>query len=530
LKTNKILGLITVMCLSITSCGNKPLKTDTSEDIAELSVSSVSHNYTINKLDTDFDSISGINNGEIYGIDYSTYYSVYYADTELPDESKSFTSDLAGIFYLKEQNNKKYIYGYNQEDTYKIYTYSSDMTECSEIPFEDGHCTSVAPFQDGRIFVSVLDGLSNYLRIYSPDGEILNTVYPDLMNEGDDPWVYDSVVINDDKIILAVNRSENYEILAFDSNLEYIGNIYSDIEYSDNLKFSECNNAVYLCNTNYEQSTADFYSVSSDMSPLEYITSLPSVDYTVRCSGDYDFGYIKNDDLYGFKVSEDSSDKILDNTSPDYIFSCSGALNYVFSDNKHTQQLVKKGSAKNELIYELVDSDLFNYERLSYSEHFQALKYADRQYSVYDISLKNRDAEIIPLNLDDSYYVNDLLVSKSNIYVYLTDESDCCYIKIFDRSGSEVYEYSSENIITDFSVMNDGGLFIIEEDSISNEYLYSVFNAGKYEPVRLELSEIPEEQCLNACFPSYKDNSVYLMSDDYVYSAITTVKLQHLSH
>ena len=68
--------------------------------------------FELNHIDTDFDIISGISNGEIYGIDYSTYYSVYYADTESPDGSRSFTSDLAGIFYLKEQNDKKYIYGY----------------------------------------------------------------------------------------------------------------------------------------------------------------------------------------------------------------------------------------------------------------------------------------------------------------------------------------------------------------------------------------------------------------------------------
>lgn len=517
MKKNRILVLVTVLSLAISSCGKPKPDTDNAEILTELNNNAVYKNYTAKCINTDFDIVSGVYNDEIYGIDYSTYYSVFYADTLAPDIPEKFPSDLAGIFYLKEHNDKIYVYGYNQ-DNCKIYTFTSDMSAYTEIPVNVVHCTSIAPFDDGRIFVSILDGYKSCLRIYSADGEILNTVYPDFMNTGYTPWINDSIVMNDNLIVLSVKEAAGQRIIAFDNNLEYAGEISSDENILENVKFSDVGDAVYICDTSLDDNNADFYRLNSDMSPLEYITSVTDADYTINGSGIYDFGYISKNDLYGFNVSESSSTLICENVTPNFIISASDGLKYICSDNKHSQRLAKSGSPENELVYELVNSDLLNYERFSYNGHFQALKYEDRKYSVYDIALDSGKTDIIQLNMDDSLYVNDILVSNSNIYVYLIDEFDCCYIRIFDKNGNQINEYSSENRITDFSVMNDGGLFIIENDEISDSYKYAVLNPDGNAPVSLEADMIPEDEILTVCFPSNEDNVVYLMSENYIYS------------
>ena len=522
MNKTRFLILLMFSCLLLTSCvkqeaGNK----DEFKDKDVIQTGNTIKEYESEKIESDFDVLAGISGGIVYGINYSTNYSVHYANINSPEERYSFSSDLAGISCMKEQNGKLYIYGYNNNDSYKIYTYSDDMQIISEIADEEKQCMQIAPLHDGRIATYCLDGLRSYLTMYSADGEVLNKAYPDIFNTGGNLWMHDVIATDDDNILMLGKYNDEFHIYIFSAELELLDDIYFDCDYAENFWFSDCDGKIYLNRNSFDEAATEFYMINESDFSVEYVTSLISVDYTFPGSGDYDYLYAKNDEIYGFQIDGEKSNKILENISDDNLynfFTCSDGLCYCTNDNKHTEQIAKSDSGKKENVYKLVESDLFGCERLSYRDHFQALRYADNSYEAYDISLSTNEAEIISLDMDDSMYVIDALISSTNVYVDLMDDTETGYIRCFDRKGKEVYEYESAGNIEDFSVMSDGGLFLIETDVVTGEFIFSLLHGEEAEPVRLTLSGLPDEEIIAACFPSQEDNTVLLMSENYLYS------------
>lgn len=524
IKLNKTRFLILLMlsCFLLTSCVKQGAGNNNGfKDKDVIQTARVIKEYEAEKIKSDFDVLAGISNEIIYGINYDTYYSVYYADVNSPEIRNTFLSDLAGISCLKERNDKLYVYGYNNNGSYKIYTYSEDMQIISEIADEDKQCRQIAPLQDGRIIAYCLDGLRSYLTMFSADGEVLNETYPEVFNIGGSLWIDDVIATDDDNILMLGKYNDEFHIYIFSAELELLDDIYFDCDYAENFWFSDCDGKIYLNRNSFDEAATEFYMINESDFSVEYVTSLISVDYTLPGSGDYDYLYAKNDEIYGFQIDGEKSDRILENISDDNLynfFTCSDGLCYCTNDNKHTEQIAKSDSGKKKNVYKLVESDLFGCERLSYRDHFQALRYADNSYEAYDISLSTNEAEIISLDMDDSMYVIDALISSTNVYVDLMDDTETGYIRCFDRKGKEVYEYESAGNIEDFSVMSDGGLFLIETDVVTGEFIFSLLHGEEAKPVRLTLSGLPDEEIIAACFPSQEDNTVLLMSENYLYS------------
>ena len=152
MNKTRFLILLMLSCFLLTSCVKQGAGNNNEfKDKDVIQTARVIKEYEAEKIKSNFDVLSGISDGITYGINYSTNYSVYYVNINSPEERYSFSSDLAGISCMKEQNGKLYIYGYNNNDSYKIYTYSDDMQIISEVADEEKQCMQIAPLHDGRI-------------------------------------------------------------------------------------------------------------------------------------------------------------------------------------------------------------------------------------------------------------------------------------------------------------------------------------------------------------------------------------------
>lgn len=522
MSKKQIIALLFTMCFILSSCSKKvvrPVEGESSSVSENISVTGEElPYYTAEKIEISDGTAVGICNGEIICCGGKWNYSVGYSDCRSPDEKYAMPSDLKGVSVIKEKNEKVYCYGFDGEDNNKISIFSSDMSETHEINDEAGSVYCISPDKSGNVITCSMDDGEVCFQKFSENGDSLEIKkYDASFFNGENYMFPEDIVVSDSgNLFFHYDNNDGCHISVFSDSFEFVSELPN--EYKLDMVFSENDNKIYVCDSQFEENVYNFYCIDESEMVLDYAGTLTGVDSVLAGAGVYDYFYYIDTDLYGYRIEEDSSVKITSDTTAEHLFSNNNDLKMVVSDDIYFEEVYgidKDGSKR--FIFGLDDSEYTDYEKQCYPDHFQIVQTGD-DVCIYDIDTRSGDSELINLDIDDNRLINNILINPSYELVYYFDENTGnTGLSVYDRNGEEIVQLSSAEELIDSAVLNNSDYFLLCYDYNKETTYPSVIHPGNNQITPVSFEGIGDEEYVSRCFASCEENTVFVMTETNIY-------------
>lgn len=525
MSRKQITASLFTMCFILSSCSKKAVRPVEGENCSVSDNISVTGEelpyYTAEKIEINDGTAAGVCNGEIICYGGKRNYSVGYSDCRSPDEKYAMPSELKGVSVIKEKNEKVYCYGFDGEDNNKISIFSSDMSETHEINDEAGSVYCISPDKYGNVITCSMSDGEVCFQKFSENGDSLEIKkYDASFFNGENYMFPEDIVVSDSgNLFFHYDNTDGCHISVFSDSFEFVSELPN--EYKLDMDFSENDNKIYVCDSQFEENVYNFYCIDEAEMVLDYAGTLTGVDSVFAGAGVYDYFYYIDADLYGYRIEEDSSVKITSNTTAEHFFSNNNDLKIVVSDYMYCEEVygIDKDCSKR-FIFGLNDSEYTSYEKLCYPDHFQIVQTGD-DVCIYDIDTRSGDSELINLDTDDNRLINNILINSSYELVYYYDENTGnTGLSVYDRNGDEIVQLSSAEELVDSAVLNNSDYFILCYDYNRETTCPSVIHSGNNQITPVSFEGIGDEEYVSRCFASSEENTVFVMTETNIYKGI----------
>jgi len=514
----KLTALVLSACFVMTSCGknDKTAEKNISGNNVYLNEEKESY-YTAEKVETNGLPAVGMYNGEVIYCDGSWRYSVSYYDVLNSDEKYEFPSNLETVLNITDKNGKICCMGYNSDSERSIYTFSSDMSLISKISCDDNKKYIFSPDKDGNIIVCSYDEKIIYFKKYSENGNIiLSNEFDRSFFDGESYFFPQAIAVSENgNIFFHYDNSDKCHISVLNAQMEFVSEIAVDDEIDR--FFSENNGSIYVSDSTSEENVCSIYLLNESEMLLEYTDAFLGVDNIFAGTGSYDYFYTIDGTLYGYRISTGNSEYIADNTNPDGIFSCSGGMMIVSSNDNYIEELYAfdKNNEKR-IISEHIFSDYLNFDKMCSNDRFQIVENND-EMTIYDIDIKNGDVHQTVPCIDKNLITCDVLVGVSDVLIYSRDIStEKNVLLLFDKKGQETVRINDVCNITGIAGTVNGDYFLLCYDDQEENIVPLLLKSGSESTISFE--GIAEGDTITSCCFSSEENSVYIVSENYIYS------------
>lgn len=517
-----------IFALSLISCNNSkneeliPNNVDQTKTISKVTSQNKLKYFNTTKLEHDNTTLS-INHNILYNYNFNWKYNSTYSPITNPDVVIDFKNKFGYIWCIENINDKVYIYGSNENEEYRLCIFDNSLSQYTEI-LDDGNCYSeLAIDTDGTLYTGLTnENNEHFLCKFSSDGELITKFQTDeLCNY--DWYIQDMHITDNQELLVSVNTLNNKCIYCFDKDLNLKSEIVNK-EFSQIGKFSNFSKKSIIYDYNSESNTYSFYEIDTSTVTANYLDSISGIDCIINGTGDYNYFYIIDNDLYGYKISDSSSSTLIcKNFKGDKIFNIGNEMYFINPENTSHITFLSTllDTQKSTEIYTISSSNSTQYERILYNNKIQSLSYDNGIYTIHYIDTENKTADKIPLNTENAESISDIITTNEIIATSLYDfESGMTGMELFDHSGNLIstVEFEYDEFFNEMALTNDDKvLLFLKKDASENGY-FSIIDTDSYltQEIELDFSELNET--IYRCFDGKDNHKFFFMTESGVYS------------